>query len=808
MAFGAEIRDFVNGFTTGYKLIQSPEEKEWEREKKQMARDDHSRVRERDAVGDERWNKSFEYNRERDTKGDSYRDEDNRYRWNRAGTADEQQQYQRERDARQEELERESNRLKLRLDENNRAADEIDNFETRSSYDGWRGSSGGAIPDGTDTTETGSVEPIALRSSSGGTGTSSRGWLQYANQNATRKLPLSKELESALEKVLPGLGIKAEVFSGGQPEKGDRVGSVRHNHGNAADVRFYDQKTGRRLNWANPKDRPLFAEIVRRGKEAGITGWGAGPGYMSEGSMHLGFGKPGVWGAGGKGKNAPKWLRDAYFGESALGAARGGLVTAIPGPYDDSDEILDEDGDGMPDAPPDDMEVAQVLPEEGPVPGTRPQYEGVSDDTGAEADDAPTDDPYETARRAVREGMKAAVAKGKLEAQQVINDPEMQKYQERYIRGYGAAPQQVVKQMMDKIDPNREMSPTQRNVLAYANTYRFFYERGEPEKAKEAAMSLLQYHQQAAQQYLALGKAAAANGDLDAAAEAAVKAYANIPNGRDMQITKTDGGYQISVTDVKTGKPVTTEVVSPDQFAAAAAGFNPDTFNQEIYNAAGVPANKYDDASLEDRGNISAATADSVSTTPPEGLQEAEIKALRDIATDIAATKENGIDPEQAVSFVADLLKADPSSYSVQPERGVPGKVRVSFNGEEYIMGRNQLAKLRGVNAGINSARVKAAEDAAKPGLWSKFQDNMKKAVGAFSEIPEEAEKNSTRNASEAGAAIGTMGSQKVLPDGVPEENEAEIRRLLKIRERYKGRPERYDLEGIEKRLRELGWTE
>ena len=71
-------------------------------------------------------------------------------------------------------------------------------------------------------------------------------------------------------------------------------------------------RNGQRLDWANPDDLPLFQDIVRQAKANGLTGFGAGPGYMQPGSMHIGFGNPAVWGAGGKGANAPDWLREAY----------------------------------------------------------------------------------------------------------------------------------------------------------------------------------------------------------------------------------------------------------------------------------------------------------------------------------------------------------------------------------------------------------------------------------------------------------------------------------------------------------------
>lgn len=138
-------------------------------------------------------------------------------------------------------------------------------------------------------------------------------WLRYANQGATRNQTLSPELVRAMS-FLGDMGVQMEVFSGGQHgiETGSaqRVGSTRHDHGGAADV-FFNQN-GRRLDWANSNDRPIFEDIVRRARTNGITGIGAGEGYMRPGSMHIGFGDEAVWGAGGRGANAPDWLRTAF----------------------------------------------------------------------------------------------------------------------------------------------------------------------------------------------------------------------------------------------------------------------------------------------------------------------------------------------------------------------------------------------------------------------------------------------------------------------------------------------------------------
>jgi hypothetical protein len=220
--------------------------------------------------------------------------------------------------------------------------------------------------------------------SSGGDG----GYLRYANQGATRNKPLAPKLEQALG-FLGDLGVTAEVFSGGQDASGPhRTGSHRHDYGNAGDIRFY--KDGRPLSWANKADLPLFQEIVRRGKAAGITGFGAGPGYMGEGTMHVGFGTPSVWGAGGRSRNAPGWLRGAYNSADASGDifSEGGATTQMGGGAGDSflqakpfdlhnrfritPAMLGPDEEPVPAPPPAQPNPARFAPEVQPAPPSPP----------------------------------------------------------------------------------------------------------------------------------------------------------------------------------------------------------------------------------------------------------------------------------------------------------------------------------------------------------------------------------------------------------------------------------------------------
>ena len=131
-----------------------------------------------------------------------------------------------------------------------------------------------------------------------------------------RNLPLNSNLNTALQSVLPNLGLTAVVTSGGQVTaeeaargEGQRTGSTRHDHGGAADVKF-QTTDGRTLSWERPADVPLLQQAVSGLKAQGLTGFGAAGNYMGTETTHIGYGTPAVWGA--KGGRPYQALLDAY----------------------------------------------------------------------------------------------------------------------------------------------------------------------------------------------------------------------------------------------------------------------------------------------------------------------------------------------------------------------------------------------------------------------------------------------------------------------------------------------------------------
>ena len=131
---------------------------------------------------------------------------------------------------------------------------------------------------------------------------------------STRNLPISSRLKQVLETAAIKSNLFVVITSGGQPAIGTstrRVGSTRHDNGNAADLDLYKPDP------ANPKLRgteQVFSEndiktFLKNARNAGAKGIGYG--YMGSGRMHVDVvGEPIVWGAGGKSANAPSWLKN------------------------------------------------------------------------------------------------------------------------------------------------------------------------------------------------------------------------------------------------------------------------------------------------------------------------------------------------------------------------------------------------------------------------------------------------------------------------------------------------------------------
>ena len=131
--------------------------------------------------------------------------------------------------------------------------------------------------------------------------------------NRTRNLPIVSRLKRILSIAGSEAGIdEVRVESGGQCAIGTcsrRIGSTRHDLGNAADLDLY--KDGRRLDFTRSSELPFFERFVEFAASYGATGIGGDVSYMGSTRIHVGFGSRATWGKNGGGVPAPAWLANA-----------------------------------------------------------------------------------------------------------------------------------------------------------------------------------------------------------------------------------------------------------------------------------------------------------------------------------------------------------------------------------------------------------------------------------------------------------------------------------------------------------------
>lgn len=140
------------------------------------------------------------------------------------------------------------------------------------------------------------------------------------------------------------------------------------------------------------------------------------------------------------------------------------------------------------------------------------------------------------------------------------------------------------------VDPQGKMTEAQRVMFALGQVYQYQLNKGNPEGAARVALQLLQLYRLETIRYSSIAAHASENGDLDTTARAAVKAYANVPDVKDLVVFKDDDGkLYYSYTDVTTGKTIVKGFLTPQQLGSQATGIAPAVFEKLIYEAASLP---------------------------------------------------------------------------------------------------------------------------------------------------------------------------------------------------------------------------
>ena len=392
-----------------------------------------------------------------------------------------------------------------------------------------------------------------------------------------RKQPLHASTVNVLEYAGAQTGIRAVVFSGGQPHKGEegpRTGSTRHDGGLAADVRLYDAKDGHLLNMNNPEDAARMRAFGAKAVQAGATGIGAGEDYMGASSMHIGFGNEASWGG------AP-WIEDAR---------QEGLATR----------------------------------------GEMPEPGGAATE-GEIAEMFPSGSVHKSARNAAKAGLEYAIDSYGLNMDYAVGTPESDQAAEAFVSGEGAADPEQVEYAEDVVqeiaaEAGFEINESELPMYTLASVYEAYIGVGKPEEAKKAAAAVVQHYQKLFAQYGAVAKAAASQGDIDGAVEAAAKAYAQVPDGYDVVFNNTgDGRYEVVMTNQETGEVTNRALLTPEEIGGLAMEINPGNFVQFMAQAAGMEA---------DKELITGTEAEAMGVPEYEGLSTAKAGIAQRAATE------------------------------------------------------------------------------------------------------------------------------------------------------------------------------
>lgn len=419
-------------------------------------------------------------------------------------------------------------------------------------------------------------------------------------------------------------------------------------------------------------------------------------------------------------------------------AARGGLVQK----FADGGMVDDEDLD-----PNDEDDVA-------PAPAI-----GGSTDVSAQSRTAQAGSSIskDAAHDAVVAGLKYGVSQ--LGPQGGVPTAQRQQRLQALVRGAGAAPLADMNAIYKKIDPNNEMGESERNLNAMSAIYQYKLRQGDAQGAQRAAFMMLQNYRVASQRYAAIAAAAAEHGDIDGAAKAAMKAYANIPDGKDLKIVKTPKGLQYSFTDEQTGKVVSQGIASPQELAAAAMGVATKGFDQMLVAAAGERA-----AGKSATGNKSGGGA------AREGDKEKALSALDNAYDKAFPAKDDkpALAPEEERAIKGNAYRI----YSANP--GLTHGEAIDIT--QRLMSPN--AK-KPEEAGFVAKKLEDGEGyAVKVGKGATIRvseddfDNMASAraekIAALKKTKEDADKKGPGLLSEAAGAIGDYASR--IPGAVAED--------------------------------------
>lgn len=317
----------------------------------------------------------------------------------------------------------------------------------------------------------------------------------------------------------------------------------------------------------------------------------------------------------------------------------------------------------------------------------------------------------------------------------------------KYLKGEGAASHDEMVKVGKAVDPEGKMSESERTMASLATVYEWKLKNNDPSGADRAAASMVQYYRQVSDRYKAMSAAAAEHGDVDGAIKMALRAHANVPDGKDMKLEPDgDGKIKYSMTDVQTGKVIEQQVATPEQILEFASKGSMHTFDDLLVRSSAdrAQAGKKDKKGTagykaKDRETADTAVDASVSDLPDQGEsikdQKPEIKGT---AFQLQAANQ-GISKNDALRATMEMTQVDeaglkkPSFAALPDKQQDPKSGAVKFqlsNGQVVSVPEElipRLAKQRNANVAALTKKLEGAK--ASAGRTSENIDAAKTAL-------------------------------------------------------------------------------
>ncbi len=357
----------------------------------------------------------------------------------------------------------------------------------------------------------------------------------------------------------------------------------------------------------------------------------------------------------------------------------------------------------------------------------------------------------ELVQDAVKAGMTWGANAYGLTGTGAVRSPSQTAQAKLLAQGHGGLTPQEMEAAKKAVDPEGKLTESQRNMAALGSVYQFWANKGDNEKASKVAFQMLQHYRNASSRYAAIAAHAAQGGNLDLATKAAMRAYANVPDGNDLEIyhNPDDGSLRYHVTGPN-GEDVDKGLATPQQLAASAMGLASGGFDKALLSAAGAqeattkggavgkPQSASDRAKEGElpTGPINAMK-DAWQAKNPDAKPDEEMwQQAHDVAQHILQQNRNATAGEaaRAAHLLINPGKTDPEKPDfkvIAGEEGQPHTV-VFGNGSKFKLDDDQLGTIMNSRA----ARIKQATDKINADMEAQDQPSrMAQAIEGAKQI-------------------------------------------------------------------------